>query len=60
MSKNFYNFCLLIHFILLKNQSINDKVIEIHEIGRVKRQEAEVQLEEIENKLKEKLLEIKN
>ena len=37
-----------------------DKVIEIHENGRVKRQEAEVQLEEIENKLKEKLLEIKN
>ena len=35
-----------------------DKVIEIHENGRVKRQEAEVQLEEIENKLKEKLLEI--
>ena len=34
-----------------------DKVIEIHENGRVKRQEAEVQLEEIENKLKEKLLE---
>ena len=30
-----------------------DKVIEIHENGRVKRQEAEVQLEEIENKLKE-------
>ena len=29
-----------------------DKVIEIHENGRVKRQEAEVQLEEIENKLK--------
>lgn len=37
-----------------------DKVIEIHENGRLKRQEAEVQLEEIENKLKEKLLEIKN
>ena len=36
-----------------------DKVIEIHENGRVKRQEAEKQLEEIEGELKDKLLEIK-
>ena len=36
-----------------------DKVIEIHQNGRVKRQEAEKQLEQIEGELKEKLLEIK-
>ena len=36
-----------------------DKVIEIHENGRVKRQEAEKQLEAIEGELKDKLLEIK-
>ena len=36
-----------------------DKVIEIHENGRVKRQEAEKELEVIENELKDKLLEIK-
>ena len=36
-----------------------DKVIEIHENGRTKRQEAEKQLEAIENELKDKLLEIK-
>jgi uncharacterized protein YaaN involved in tellurite resistance len=37
-----------------------DKVIEIHENGRVKRAEAEKQLITIEAELKEKLLEIKN
>ena len=36
-----------------------DKVIEIHENGRVKRQEAEKVLEEIEKELKDKMLEIK-
>lgn len=36
-----------------------DKVIEIHENGRAKRQEAEKELEVIENELKDKLLEIK-
>ena len=36
-----------------------DKVIEIHQNGRAKRQEAEKQLEVIENELKDKLLEIK-
>lgn len=36
-----------------------DKVIEIHENGRARRQEAEKQLESIEGELKEKLLEIK-
>ena len=36
-----------------------DKVIEIHQNGRVKRQEAEKQLEQIEGELKDKLLEIK-
>ena len=36
-----------------------DKVIEIHQNGRVKRQEAEKQLEQIETELKDKLLEIK-
>ena len=36
-----------------------DKVIEIHQNGRVKRQEAERQLEVIEGELKDKLLEIK-
>ena len=36
-----------------------DKVIEIHENGRIKRQEAEKELENIENELKDKLLEIK-
>lgn len=37
-----------------------DKVIEIHENGRVKRQEAEKELEVIEGELKDKLLEIRN
>ncbi len=37
-----------------------DKVIEIHENGRVKRQEAEGELAKIEDELKQKLLEIKN
>ena len=37
-----------------------DKVIEIHQNGRVKRQEAEKQLEVIEGELKDKLLEIKS
>ena len=36
-----------------------DKIIEIHQNGRVKRQEAEKQLEQIEGELKDKLLEIK-
>jgi len=36
-----------------------DKVIEIHQNGRIKRQEAEKQLEVIEGELKDKLLEIK-
>ena len=36
-----------------------DKVLEIHENGRIKRQEAEKELEVIEGELKEKLLEIK-
>lgn len=36
-----------------------DKVLEIHENGRVKRQEAEQELEKIEGELKDKLLEIK-
>lgn len=36
-----------------------DKVLEIHEAGRVKRQEAEQELEKIEGELKDKLLEIK-
>lgn len=36
-----------------------DKVLEIHENGKVKRQEAEQQLEKIEGELKDKLLEIK-
>ena len=36
-----------------------DKVIEIHENGRVKRQEAEEQLQDMEKELKEKMLEIK-
>ena len=36
-----------------------DKVIEIHENGRLKRQEAEEQLEEIEKELKEKMIELK-
>ena len=36
-----------------------DKVLEIHENGKVKRQEAEQQLEQIEGELKDKLLEIK-
>ena len=36
-----------------------DKVIEIHQNGRIKRQEAEKQLEQIEGELKDKLLEIK-
>jgi uncharacterized protein YaaN involved in tellurite resistance len=37
-----------------------DKVIEIHENGRAKRKEAEQELENIEQELKEKLIEIKN
>ena len=36
-----------------------DKVLEIHETGRIKRQEAEAELEKIEGELKDKLLEIK-
>lgn len=36
-----------------------DKVIEIHENGRAKRQEAEAQLQDMEKELKEKMLEIK-
>ena len=36
-----------------------DKVIEIHENGRAKRAEAEVELQNIEKELKEKLVEIK-
>lgn len=36
-----------------------DKVIEVHENGRKKREEAEVELQKIEGELKEKLLEIK-
>lgn len=36
-----------------------DKVLEIHENGRVRRQEAEQELEKIEGELKDKLLEIK-
>lgn len=35
-----------------------DKVIEIHENGRIKRQEAEVELQNIEKELKDKMLEI--
>ena len=36
-----------------------DKVIEIHETGRAKRQEAEVELQNIEKELKEKMIENK-
>ncbi len=36
-----------------------DKVIEIHEQGRIKRQESEKELEEIEKELRDKMLEIK-
>lgn len=36
-----------------------DQVIQIHENGRVKRQEAEVELENIEKELKEKMIELK-
>lgn len=36
-----------------------DKVLEIHEAGKAKRQEAEQELEKIEGELKDKLLEIK-
>ena len=36
-----------------------DKVIEIHENGRIKRQEAEIELQNIEKELKDKMLEIK-
>lgn len=36
-----------------------DKVLEIHEAGKIKRQEAEQELEKIEGELKDKLLEIK-
>ncbi len=36
-----------------------DKVIEIHETGRLRRQEAERSLEEIEKELKEKMVELK-
>ena len=36
-----------------------DKVLEIHENGRIKRQQVESELEKIEGELKEKLLEIK-
>ena len=36
-----------------------DKVIEIHENGRIKRQEAEKELLNIEKELKDKMIEIK-
>ena len=36
-----------------------DKVIEIHEQGRIKRQESEKELETIEKELRDKMLEIK-
>ena len=36
-----------------------DKVIEIHESGRAKREEAEAELENIEKELKEKMIELK-
>ena len=36
-----------------------DKVIEIHENGRIQRREAEKQLEDIEKELKEKMIELK-
>lgn len=36
-----------------------DKVIEIHESGRARRQEAEAELENIEKELKEKMIELK-
>ena len=36
-----------------------DSVIKIHEEGRTKRQQAEVELQEIEKELKKKMLEIK-
>ena len=36
-----------------------DKIIEIHENGRIKRQEAEVELQNIEKELKDKMIEIK-
>ena len=36
-----------------------DKVIEIHENGRAKRKEAEIELQNIEKELKDKLIEIK-
>ena len=36
-----------------------DRVIEIHEQGRIKRQESEKELEEIEKELRDKMLEIK-
>ena len=35
-----------------------DRVIEIHENGRIKRQESEKELENLEQELKDKLLEI--
>ena len=35
-----------------------DKVIEIHKNGRIKRQESERELEQLEKELKDKLLEI--
>ena len=43
------------------NQDIIDtlnKVVEIHENGRIKRQESEKELESLERELKEKMLEI--
>ncbi len=36
-----------------------DKVIEVHAQGRIKRQESEKELENIEKELKEKMLELK-
>ena len=44
---------------LLKNiiETI-DKVIQIHENGRIKRQESEKELQSLEQELKDKLLEI--
>ena len=43
----------------VKKEKQLDKVLEIHESGRMKRMEAERELESIEKELKEKLIEIK-
>ena len=42
----------------IKEEQIIGKVVEIHENGRIKRQESEKELEALEKELKEKLLEI--